>query len=458
MTWSKEQKSILAMVAITSFMGTFLISSVNIALPSIDAEFNLDAVSLSWIVTSFLLASAMFLLPLGRLGDSKGIRRLFKTGVFFFTLTSLICALAPSGTWLIFFRFLQGIGAALTSTTGPAILVVAFASNQRGRVLGITVAAVYMGLAMGPLLGGFITQLLGWRAIFYLSAAIGIPLIAGSMLILKSDAALQAPRYINLKGLWFYMPGLVLLVYGTSFIPHWHGWLMLASGLLLLAGFWMHERGSAAPVFDTSLFSNNHLFAFSNIAALINYSATFAIVFFLSLYLQKVRMLSPQQAGMILLAQPLIMALFSPLAGRLSDKYQVRYLATAGMTMCTLGLASLALINAYTSNIYIIAVLVWVGLGFALFSSPNMSTIMGSVNPGQYGVASGTSATMRVLGQMLSMIIATVFFAVLFSGSTIAEVSNDVFLKAVKWGFVTFSIISATGIYFSFYRGRVKNN
>ena len=456
MSWNKEQRSILAMVAVTSFMGTFLISAVNIALPAIGDDFGMDAVSLGWLITSFLLASAMFLLPLGRLGDARGIRKLFKTGVIFFTITSLLCAIAPSGKWLIVFRFLQGTGAALTSTTGPAILVLAFPAGQRGRVLGISIAAVYLGLATGPLLGGFLTMLAGWRSIFLSAAVIGILMIFGAVIVLKKDAPIPVPRYINMRGMWYYMPGLVLLVYGTSHIPNWSGWIMILAGIFMLLGFWMHEQGSNAPVFDTSLFTRNRLFAYSNIAALINYSATFAIVFFLSLYLQKIQQLSPREAGMVIMAQPVTMAVFSPLAGRLSDRFQVRYLATMGMTMCTIGLAALSFSGADTSIGYIVGVLVWVGLGFALFSSPNMSTIMGSVEPSQYGIASGTSATMRVLGQLVSMNIATIFFAIFFAAQTVAEVSPQKFLKAMSWGFICFSAISALGIYFSFHRGRVE--
>jgi EmrB/QacA subfamily drug resistance transporter len=455
MTWTKEHISILAIAAITSFMGTFLISSVNIALPAIETEFGLDAVSLSWMVTAFLLASAILLLPVGRLADSKGIRRLFKIGLIIFTLTSLLCAIAPNGMLLIFFRFLQGTGAALTTTTGPAILVSVFSPQQRGRVLGISVSAVYLGLATGPLFGGLLTQSLGWRSIFYLSTLMGLGAIVVAYLYLGRDGVRGARQIINLKGLFFYMPGLFLLVFGSSWIPGTTGWIMLALGFVLLVVFWLHEKRSEAPVFDTKLFSKNRLFAFSNLAALINYSATFAIVFFLSLYLQKIQMLSPREAGSILIAQPIMMAIFSPLAGRLSDRVQPRYLATLGMSMCTLGLAAFAFLGPETSIGLIVGILIFVGLGFAFFSSPNMNTIMGSVDRHQYGIASGTSATMRVLGQMTSMTIATIFFALLFSGESVNAISNEVFLKAQFWGFLTFAAIGSSGIYFSYNRGSV---
>lgn len=457
MIWSRKQISIMAIVATTSFMGTFLISSVNIALPAIEKSFSLNAVALSWVITSFLLSTAMFLLPFGRWGDLTGIRRLFNTGIVLFTLSSLACGFAPSGMWLIIFRFIQGIGAACSSTTGPAILVSSFSPQHRGRVLGFSVSAVYLGLAFGPFAGGYITQFLGWRAIFYISAVLGILTTAIALKFLgKDEVNGNAEKKIDLKGTIFYMIGLVTLVFGSSRIPSVTGWTMMATGIIALLVFWWLESKSAFPVFDTRLFTRNRLFAFSNLAALVNYSATFAIVFLLSLYLQKIAGLNPRSAGTILVAQPAVMALFSPIAGRLSDRIQPRYLATAGMSMCTIGLAAFALLSATTPVWLIILLLLWVGLGFALFSSPNMNTIMSAVNRSQYGLASGTSATMRVVGQIVSMTIATLFFSAFLGSQSVAMVPDHLFIAAVRWGFLTFSIVSVAGIYFSFNRGKIN--
>ena len=457
MSWTNKQKSILGIVAITSFMGTFLISSVNIALPEIEKSFGLDAVTLSWVVTAFLLSTAMFLLPIGRIGDISGIRRIFKAGVIIFTISSLISGLASGGWWLIIFRFIQGIGAAFTSTTGPAILVSAFIPQQRGRVLGISVSAVYLGLAFGPFAGGILTQYLGWRSIFYIAAGLGLITTIISLLFLGRDNDIKDEnKGIDLKGTSFYMIGLLALVYGSAKIPGAEGWFIMLGGLLALLVFWAIESRSKRPVIDTTLYTRNRLFTFSNIAALINYSATFAIVFMLSLYLQKVKALSPRDAGTILVAQPAMMAIFSPLAGRLSDHMQPRYLATAVMAMCTAGLGVFAFLNASTPIWLIVATLLWVGLGFALFSSPNMNTIMGSVSKTQYGFASGSAATMRVVGQIISMTVATVFIAALIGEQSVELAPDDVFIKVVKWGFTSFSIISAAGIYFSYYRGKLN--
>jgi len=163
----------------------------------------------------------------------------------------------------------------------------------------------------------------------------------------------------------------------------------------------------------------------------------------------------PHDAGIVLIAQPVMMAIFSPIAGRLSDKYQPRYLTTIGMTMCTIGLAAFAFLSQTTPVFLIVAILIWVGLGFALFSSPNMNTIMSSVDKSKYGLASGTAASMRVLGQIVSMTVATLFFASIIGNISIENVSETVFIKAVRWGFVSFAIISSLGIYFSYNRGKI---
>ncbi len=457
MNWTKKQISILAIVAASSFFGTFLISSVNIALPAIEKDFGLDAVTLSWVVTSFLLSTAMFLLPVGRWGDLSGIRRLYKTGMVIFTVSSLLSGFATSGYWLIAMRFLQGIGAAFSSTTGAAILVSAFLPQHRGRVLGMSVSGVYLGLAFGPFFGGFLTQYLGWRSIFFMASGFGLLITIIGFLFLGKDEIQQKTRTkLDFKGTVFYMLGLVSLTYGSARIPQIFGWSLMGAGVVFLIIFWMLENRSENPVLETRLFTHNRLFAYSNLAALINYSATFSIIFLLSLYLQKVKGLSPRDAGSILVAQPIVMALFSPVTGRLSDKIQPRYLATIGMTMCTIGLAAFAFLTETTPIALIVVLLFWVGTGFALFSSPNMNTIMSSVQKNQLGLASGSASTMRVVGQIASMTIATLFFAFLFNKQAVETVANPLFLKALRLGFITFATISLAGIYFSFNRGKME--
>ena len=456
MSWTNTQKSALTIAAITSFLNPFLISAVNVALPAIEKAFGMDAVTLSWVITSYLLSSAILLLPMGKMADMRGIKKIFTIGVVIFSITTFLCGIAYSGTMLIVFRVIQGIGGSMTMTTAPAILVMAFPQEQRGRVLGISVSAVYLGLATGPFVGGILTQQLGWRSVFIISSLFGLFAAIITFLFLGKDKKEKIQAPIDISGSITYALALMALVFGSSKIPETTGWLLLATGALLLGTFVFIENRSQNPVIDLRLFSRNRLFAFSNIAALINYSATFAIVFLLSLYLQKIQLLSPQKAGTILLAQPLVMAILSPVAGQWSDRIQPRYLSSLGMALSAIGLLWMVFLNQETSHTVIVLNLILVGLGFALFSSPNMNTIMSSVNKDQYAIASGVSSSMRVVGQIVSMTIVTFFMAWFLGKSSIMEVSNELFMNSVKWAFSAFSLLAFVGVYFSMARGNIQ--
>lgn len=450
------QKSALTVATLTAFLGPFLISSVNIALPAIEEEFSLNAVTLGWVVTSYLLASAVFLLPIGRFADIRGQKTVFKWGIVIFTIATVSCGLAPNGHLLILFRVFQGFGAAMTMTTGMPILISAFPPQERGKMLGINVASVYLGLSMGPFFGGILTQHMGWRSIFLLCIPLGLVAVILTFVKLKKFRDTKHQEGIDFAGSLFYCLALVGLVYGSINLNKYFGLPLLGAGVIFFILFIIQTYRAEHPVFEIRLFTHNRLFAFSNIAALINYSATFAIVFLMSLHLQKVKGLSPQEAGLILVSQPLVMALLSPLAGRMSDRIEPRMLASLGMFLNASGLFLLSAVNETTSSGIIVSILLFMGLGFALFSSPNMNTIMSSVERKQYGIASGTSATMRVLGQMVSMSVATMIFAFYFGSGLIKNVPVPVFVKSEHISFLIFGIICLTGVYFSFSRGNLR--
>ena len=450
------QRSALTIATLTSFTGPFLISGVNIALPSIEKEFNLDAVALSWIITAYLLSSAVFLLVIGRYADIKGQKSVFKTGIIIFTIATTLCGFATSGEMLIAMRVIQGIGASMTMTTGAPILVSVFPPAERGKVLGINVAAVYLGLSMGPFIGGILTQHFGWRSIFLICIPIGIISILLVFLNLKKDLTTRASGKIDYFGSAFYSLSLIAIVYSSSNLTKYFGWPLLFAGILFFILFIIRCLKTEDPIFNISLMTKNRLFAWSNIAALINYSATYSLIFLMSLYLQKVKGFSPQSAGTILVAQPLMMTILSPIAGKLSDKIEPRILATIGMLISAIGLFLFAFLNEQTSLYYIITVLLSMGIGFGLFSSPNMNTIMSSVDKKQLGIASGTSATMRVIGQMVSMTIATLIFSFYFNSQQISNVSNSDFIASIHLAFIISGIICLAGIYFSNSRGNLR--
>ena len=452
---TNTQKAVLTVATLTSFLGPFLISSVNIALPAIEKEFALNAVSLTWIVTSYLLSSAIFLLPIGRLADLKGEVKLFKLGMVIFALSTFLCALSPTGMFLIGMRVLQGLGAAMTMTTGAPLLISAFPPSERGKMLGFSVAAVYLGLAMGPFVGGILTQHLGWRAIFLFSSVLGLFGVLLTFLKLKNIPSSKSSGKFDYTGALLYGTALLLIVYYSSHLHAATGFALLALGILLLVLFVVQCGRSAHPLFDTALFTKNKLFAFSNLAALINYSTTASIIFLMSLFLQKVKGLSPQAAGAILISQPIVMAILSPYAGKLSDRIEPRILATTGMFLNAVGLLFLAFVNQDTPQPLIVAVLLFMGFGFALFSSPNMNTIMSSGEKRQLGTASGTASTMRIVGQMISMTLVMLIFSARFHGAQIAQVQNEMFVGTAQFVYLIFAGLCMVGVYFSYSRGNM---
>ncbi len=450
------KRSALIIATISSFMPPFMGSSINIALPSIEKQFQVDAILLTWIATSYLVASAIALVPFGRLGDIYGRKKIFTWGIVTFTVFSFLSALSMSVGMLIFFRIFQGIGSSMIFSTGFAIITSVFPPRERGKAFGITVAAVYTGLSLGPVLGGFLTQHFTWRSIFLLNIPFGILSIYLIISNLKGEWAEARGENFDIPGTLIYAFALTGLMYGITIMPSSMGFWITLLGILGIFAFVVWEIKIPYPVFQMSLFSSNRVFAFSGLAALINYSATFAVTFLMSLYLQHIKGLSPQGAGFILIAQPVVMALFSPLAGRLSDRIEPRIVASLGMAITTVGLASLVFLDKDSTVPFIVFCLILLGFGFAFFSSPNTNAIMGSVEKKFYGIASGAVGTMRLLGMMVSMGIATLIFAVLIGRVQISVENYPELLKSLNMAFAIFSLLCFGGVFASLVRGKLR--
>jgi EmrB/QacA subfamily drug resistance transporter len=308
-------------------------SSVNVALPSIGQDYSMGAVLLGWVNTAYLLAAATFLVPFGRLGDIYGRKKIYMWGVLIFTCSSVLIANSGSGVAMILIRVFQGFGASMIFATGMPILISVFPVGERGKALGITVAAVYLGLSVGPFLGGIITQQLGWRYIFWLNLPLGLLLLMIIFFMLKGDWAEAKGAKFDFVGSVILAAALLATMYGFTNLPSLFAIILIIIGLIGMTLFVVFESRIQNPVIDINLFRHNTVFAFSNLAALINYAATFAVGFLLSLYLQRLKGLSPQEAGLVLVSQPIIQAIFSPMAGRLSDKTEPRTVASLGMTL-----------------------------------------------------------------------------------------------------------------------------
>lgn len=449
------ERSALIVATLTSFMGPFMMSSVNVALPKIQAELQMDAVQLSWIATAYLLAVAVGLVPAGKIADIHGRKKVFAMGLAVYTVGSFLTAFVHSPAMLIGFRVFQGLGASMFVTTGMAIITSIFPPNRRGRAIGLYASAVYVGLSTGPFLGGLLTHHLGWRSIFLLMLPFGLFSLYITFHFLKGEWRGEPDQKLDIGGCLLYACSILALVYGATRLPEMLGISLLLTGAVLIVIFFRYQLRARFPVFDVTLFTVNKPFTFSSMAALLNYSTTFSVTFLMSLYLQYIKGLEPQTAGTVLMVQPVMMAILSPITGKLADRIEPRLLATTGMIFTVIGVLVFAQIDQGTSIYLIVANLFFMGTGFALFSSPNMIAIMGTVEPRYYGLASGTVSTMRLLGQMASMAIATVVLALIVGREVITPDKYDLFLRSTRIVFGISAVLCATGIYFSWFRGSV---
>ncbi len=448
-------KQIVLFIAILAgFITPFDGSAVNIALPALGAEFHMNAIALSWVATAYLLSSALFLVPFGKIADIYGRKKIFLYGIAIFSISSLTMTMVSSTEMLIGVRAVQGIGSAMIFGTGVAIVTSVFPPGERGKALGTYITAVYIGLSIGPLLGGAMTQYLGWRSIFFVNVPIGITTILLILLKLKGEWAECRGEKFDLTGSVIYGAAVVAVMYGFSILPEFKGVALIVMGILGVIIFALYEMRIPSPVLDITLLTKNRIFAFSNLSALINYSATFAVTFLLSLDLQYTKGFTPEYAGIILVAQPVIMAMVSPIAGRLSDRIEPRIVASAGMTFTALGLFLLIFLTETTPIWHLIITLVILGVGFGLFSSPNTNAIMSSVDKRFYGVASGMNGTMRLLGQMLSMGIAMMIFAIVIGPVEITPEYYPQFVLSLHYAFILFTAFCVVGVFTSLVRGK----
>ncbi len=452
---TEEQRFTLVAVCITSFLTPFTGSAINIAIPAIGRDLGANVVALTWMSTSFMLASAALLLPAGRLADIRGRKPLFVAGIAVFGLTSLVGGLSKSSSLLLAMRVLQGIGGACIFGTGMALLTAVIPPQMRGRFLGINSAVVYVGVSAGPVLGGVITHYLGWRVIFYLITVLAAAALVAASRI-RTDEAGEKDAEFDLAGAALYTASLVAIMYGLSIVAtSTMGKWLLGLGIGLMVLFVHRELHSPSPLIELRVLIRNRPFAFSNLAAFINYMATSGITFLLSIYLQTVKGLTAQAAGTVMLAQPVVMALVSPYSGRLSDKVEPQIVATWGMALTMAGLLMYQFVNPGTSLVYVVITLIVMGLGFGLFAPPNNNAVMSSVPVHQYGIASSTLSTMRLVGQSFSMTLVALVIGAVMGKARLDVAQTGPFLLSMKIILGLFAFTCVGGIFASLARGSI---
>ncbi|MGE5379802.1 MAG: MFS transporter [Methylocystaceae bacterium] len=451
----KSSTYIMLAVLITAFLTPFTGSAINLAVPAMSKDLNASTVTLTWMSTGFLLSSAALLLPVGKLADIYGRKKVFSIGVAIFGLSSLGCGIAPNTIILLTMRILQGIGGACVFSTGMAMLTTAFPAEVRGKILGINAGVVYIGVSAGPVLGGLITHSLSWRYIFYIS--FGLTLLAQfATLRIKEAPQRRTSGGFNLYASVLYSLGLIGTMYGIAAIND--GWLpriSLIIGIILLAMFIAQDMKTEAPLFNIRTFIGNRVFINSNLAALISYAATSGLGFLISLYLQLVKGLNPALAGTVMLAQPAVMALVAPYSGRLSDRLEPQKVATWGMIFTAMGLMIFFFLHGDSPLYWVVIGLMVTGFGFSLFGPPNNNAIMSSVPPSQFGLAASTLSTARLVGQTLSMTMVTLIIATIIGNVKPSPQQAPQIILTLRITMALFVILTIPGIIASQSRGKV---
>ncbi len=439
--------AVLVIVSTVQFLTPFMSSALGVALPAIGAEFEASAVALGLIQMGYILSASILLLPAGRYADIHGRKKIFITGTWIAIIATLGLPFSPNIRWLIFFRLGQGMGAAMITATSFAILTSVFPASKRGWAMGIIVSFVYAGLTLGPTLSGIIVTHMGWRWIFYLMLPLEIAALILTLTCLKGEWRDAKGETFDWQGSILFALSLTLMMVGLSRISQVsYAPGLLITGMVGLAIFFVLQKRTRNPLIDVHLLTSNLTFTLSNIATLINYAASFGIIFLFSLYLQYTKGFSPQSAGFILVVQPATQMLLAPIAGRLSDHYQPKRIATMGMACCGVGLFLASFIEPQTSLGMILFILILLGIGFGFFSSPNMTAIMSSVAPKYYGTASSMVATMRTQGMLISMAIVMLVMSAFLGDQAVSAHNMNDFIGSMQLSLRIFSVMSLMGV------------
>jgi len=441
-----RRRNVLAAVGVGAFMSALDGSIVNTVLPVVSGQFRVDVTAIEWVVTVYLLVQSGLLLSFGRLGDMRGHKSIYLSGYALFVGASALCGFAPGVTFLVAARAVQAIGASMLIANSPAILTHVFPASQRGRVLGLQSTMVYLGLATGPPLGGWLTSLISWRAVFYINVPVGLLAFLLSWRFIPRDEPGKRERF-DVAGAATYVFGLVALLLALNQGQEW-GWTSApvlgaaVVGAAMLGVFAFLELRHRAPMLDLTLF-RRRAFTAPVLSAVLNYMGTSSTFFMVPFYLIQGRGLSPGQAGLLMTAQPIVMATTASFSGSLSDRIGSRIPATIGMVVLAVGLFLLSRLGGAAPFGAVAAVLAVVGLGVGLFTSPNNSAVMGAVPQERRGVASGVLATARTLGNVLGVGIAGAIYATSLASS--GSEAPPAVVTAVGWAILAAAIAAALG-------------
>ena len=444
-----ERRIVLIACCIGAFLAPLITTMINLAVPTISVEFGIAAHSQGWLVMAYFLSSVAFMIPMARLSDLYGKRKLFMIGIIIVLVSSLMSALSSSFAVLLAWRLITGLGTACISSTSISMIAQIYPRASRGLPLALNTMCIYIGASIGPALGGFITDLLGWRWMFFSIVPFALAAFF-AIFMFKKDFRTSEGEPFDLKGSLLYGIGIVALMYGVLTVPEILSSVFIAGGIVLLIMFFRYETREKYPVLMVSLFKGK-TFRRSTIAAFLNYGASYAVVFTLSLYLQNIGNMGPATAGLIILIQPAIQSVVTPFSGRASDIINPRILTTAGMIMMCGGTAVMATLSANIEMIKIYAILILTGLGYALFSTPNTNRVMGGVSEKHYSESSGVISVMRQVGMMSSVAIIMCMIAFTMGSDTHIHDMVPEFISAIRYTFTICFLLAVCGTFMSWF-------
>jgi len=455
---SAARLSVLIIVCIGSFLTPMSLSATLVAIPAIARDLQADAIYVSWIPAIFLLSNLVMLLPTGRLADIYGRKRIYLIGSIIFLLGSVLAAFSTSINMLLFFRSVQGVGAALFFGTSMAIITSVFLHKGRGEAMGWVVAAVYTGLTFGPFLGGWLTDTFGWRSVFLFQAPLALLGIVLLLTKVKGEWRSKDALKLDIVGAVLLAIWLIALFIGISKLPEPRALVALLVSASFMYLFLRHTKRSPNPIIKLKVVWENRVFSNALLASSSMYGGQYGLVFVLGLYLQYNQELSPTEAGQLIMLQAIIMAVLAPMAGRLSDNYKPWLLAAAGCCSVAIGI-SLILLVKFTDSLWLIAIaFIFIGIGFGLFSTPNNSAAMGAVSKDRLGMASALLTMARLMGQMIGTAIVTLLMSVMIGAVKITPDKYDD-LQVVLLSAAGMSLLFAmSGLYFCLINRNVESS
>lgn len=396
-----RRRWILATAALGAFASAITFTSINVALPSLVVAFDTSFAAVQWVILSYLLSTAALLPIVGRLADMLGKRAIFLAGLLIFAAGSLATGLAPNLAWLIVFRLLHGVGSAVLTGVGLAIVTDVFPAEERGRAIGINGALISTGIVLGPTLGGLLVEI-GWRWVFLSGVPVGL---LGAALAWRF-----VPTYERGPAQRFDVPGAALLVamLTAGSLAMTLGaergfadpWIVagLALAALLVPVFLRRERATEHPILDLTLFRDPRL-SVGLLVGLATFVSISGTIFVMPFYLENVLQLAPRNVGLLMSVAPILLVIIAPIAGTLADRYGERVITIIGLAFALLGFSLVATLEADTTPLGFVARFVFVGIGMATFQTPNNSAIMGAAPRGRSGVAGGLLGLTRSFGQ-----------------------------------------------------------